>query len=78
MQNFDKMVRLKVFRKGDYVLRTVFPNTKEVDAGKLTPTWEGPYLITSVIGNYTYRLQDLEGQDVPRSWNAIILKKYFF
>ncbi|KAL0462697.1 UNVERIFIED_CONTAM: hypothetical protein Slati_0157300 [Sesamum latifolium] len=45
--------------------------------GKLDPTWEGPYKVTSVIGKGAYELEDPEGRPLPRLWNVHNLKKYF-
>ncbi|KAL0458774.1 UNVERIFIED_CONTAM: hypothetical protein Slati_0504600 [Sesamum latifolium] len=45
--------------------------------GKLDPTWEGPYKVTSVIGKGAYELEDPEGRPLPRPWNVHNLKKYF-
>lgn len=35
----NKNARAKTFRIGDWVLRKVFQNTKERNAGKLAPAW---------------------------------------
>lgn len=75
---FNKNVRVKVFHEGDYVLRRVFQNTQELNAGKLSIKWEGPYRISKVVGKGAYKLQTLDNQDIPRSWNATHLKRYFF
>ncbi|XP_074291505.1 uncharacterized protein LOC141618303 [Silene latifolia] len=37
-KSYNKSVKARVFRIGDLVLRRVFPNTKEENAGKLAPT----------------------------------------
>ena len=34
-RHFNKNVKAKIFQEGDYVLRQVFQNTQEVNAGKL-------------------------------------------
>ena len=44
-RSYNKNVKVRVFKIGDWVLRKVFPNTREPNAGKLAPTWEGPYRI---------------------------------
>ena len=67
-----------MFKVGDWVLRKVFPNTREANAGKLAPTWEGHYRITRVVGQGAYELTSKEGVEIPRSWNATHLKPYFF
>ena len=42
------------FIEGDLVLRL-----KQKKPHKLSPPWEGPYVITEVVGNGAYRLKDL-------------------
>ena len=39
---------------GDLVLRKVTLSTKELNAGKLGPTWEGPYKVVKVSRPGTY------------------------
>ncbi|KAJ9538663.1 hypothetical protein OSB04_031396, partial [Centaurea solstitialis] len=73
-RHFNKKVKAKNFQVGDYVLRHVFQNTQEPNAGKLSIKWEGPYIISKVIGNGAYRLTTMEGTEIPRSWNAHHLK----
>ncbi|KAJ9552577.1 LOW QUALITY PROTEIN: hypothetical protein OSB04_016622 [Centaurea solstitialis] len=77
-RHFNKKVKAKIFQVGDYVLRHVFQNTQEPNAGKLSIKWEGPYIISKVIGNGAYRLTTMEGMEIPRSWNAHHLKRYYF
>ncbi|KAI3770603.1 hypothetical protein L6452_01743 [Arctium lappa] len=48
-------------------------NTKEPNSVKLSIKWEGSYRITEIVGKGGYRLQALDGRDIPRSWNAGIL-----
>ena len=43
------------------VLQKVVGNTRDVHAGKLTPTWEGPYRVTAIAGAGAYYLEDLDG-----------------
>ncbi|KAL0462431.1 UNVERIFIED_CONTAM: hypothetical protein Slati_0130700 [Sesamum latifolium] len=74
INSYNKRVKSRSFQVGDLVLR-------RVDAlkptGKLDPTWEGPYKVTSVIGKGAYELEDPEGRPLPRPWNVHNLKKYF-
>ena len=56
-RHFNKNVSAKVFQVGDYVLRRVFQNTQELNAGKLPTKFEGPYRITKFIGKVAYKLQ---------------------
>ncbi|XP_038678367.1 uncharacterized protein LOC119979809 [Tripterygium wilfordii] len=73
---FNKNVRTRAFEEGDRVLIKVFENTKELNAGKLGPNWEGPYLIDRVLGNGSYNLCRESGEVILHPWNAIHLKLY--
>ncbi|KAI3707588.1 hypothetical protein L6452_26214 [Arctium lappa] len=74
-RHFNKNVKTKVLQEGDHVLRRMFQNTQEANAGKLSIKWEGPYRISKVMGKGAYRLQTLDDQEIPRSWNATHLKR---
>jgi hypothetical protein len=75
-RSYNKRVNVRRFEIGDLVLRKVFPNTKNKDAGKFAAKWEGPYHISEIANNGAYRLIDLDGKEVPRPWNALHLKLY--
>jgi hypothetical protein len=63
----DRKVQLKNTRPGYLVLRRVAnPNT----VGKLQLKWEGPFLVVPSSRPGSYRLKDMNGNDIPRSWNA--------
>ena len=63
---------------GDFVLRKMEAVGRANEKGKLTPNWEGPYKIREEVRDGTYRLEDLDGRRLPRTWNADNLKKYYF
>ena len=44
---------------------------------KLAPNWEGPYKVKSVQGRETYKLETMDGFEVPRTWHAQNLKIYY-
>jgi hypothetical protein len=44
--------------------------------GKLQLKWEGPFLVVSTLRPGSYRLKDMDGNDIPRSWNADELRRY--
>jgi hypothetical protein len=63
----DRKVRLKNIKSGHLILRRVAnPDT----VGKLQLKWEDPFLIVSSSRPRSYRLNDMNGNDIPRSWNA--------
>jgi hypothetical protein len=63
----DRKVRLKNIKPRHLVLRRV-ANPETV--GKLQLKWEGPFLVVSSSRLGSYRLKDMDGNDIPRSWNA--------
>ena len=62
----------------DLVLRKVFENTREWKAGKLGANWEGPYMISKIIKPCVYELTEMSGEKVPRSWNSLNLKRFYY
>jgi hypothetical protein len=70
----DRKVRLKNIKPGHLVLRRVAnPDT----VGKLQLKWEGPFLVVSSSRPGSYRLKDMDGNDILRSWNADELRPYY-
>jgi hypothetical protein len=70
----DRKVRLKNIKPGHLVLRRVAnPDT----VGKLQLKWEEPFLVVSLSRPGSYRLKDMNGNDIPRSWNADELRRYY-
>jgi hypothetical protein len=58
----DRKVRLKNIKPGHMVLRRVAnPDT----VGKLQLKWEGPFLVVSSSRPGSYRLKDMDGNDIP-------------
>jgi hypothetical protein len=70
----DRKVRLKNIKLGHLVLRRV-ANLDTV--GKLQLKWEGPFLVVSSSRPGSYKLKDMDGNDIPRSWNADELRRYY-
>jgi hypothetical protein len=71
---WDRKGRLKNIKPGYLVLRRVAnPDTIR----KLQLKWEGPFLVVSLSRPGSYRLKDMDGNDVPRSWNADELWRYY-
>jgi hypothetical protein len=60
----DRKVRLKNIKPGHLVLRRV-ANPDIV--GKLQLKWEGPFLVLSSSRPGSYRLKDMDDNDIPRS-----------
>jgi hypothetical protein len=70
----DRKVRLKNIKLGHLVLQRV-ANFDTV--GKLQLKWEGPFLVVSSSRPGSYRLKDMDDNDIPRSWNTDELRLYY-
>ncbi|KAL2241737.1 UNVERIFIED_CONTAM: Retrovirus-related Pol polyprotein from transposon opus [Sesamum indicum] len=66
LRGHNKNLKPRSLQVGDLVLRKV-EVSKHV--GKLDPNWEGPFKVVEIIGKGTYKLQDVQGNEVPRPWN---------
>jgi hypothetical protein len=70
----DRKIKLKNIKPGNLVFRRVAnPDT----VGKLQLKWEDPFLVVSSSRPGSYRLKDMDGNDIPRSWNADELRRYY-
>jgi hypothetical protein len=70
----DRKVWLKNIKPGHLVLQRVAnPDT----VGKLQLKWEGPFLVVSSSRPGSYRLKDMDDNDIPKSWNADELRRYY-
>ena len=56
----------RAFNVGDLVLRLVQSNK---DRHKLSPPWEGPYVIAEVLQPGTYKLKTIDGEFFTNAWN---------
>ncbi|XP_070057509.1 uncharacterized protein [Nicotiana tomentosiformis] len=65
------------FKVEDLVLRKMTQNTREINVGKLGPTWESPYRVSIVTGKWSYELENQDGVKLPSNWNVTHLKRYY-
>lgn len=63
---YNKRVRLVTFHEGDFVYKNneASRNTKP---RKLTPNWEGPYLVIKKFREGMYKLSTMDGKEVSRT-----------
>ncbi|XP_076891436.1 uncharacterized protein LOC143542835 [Bidens hawaiensis] len=73
---YNARVREVKFKVGDLVLRENEASRQE-NQGKLGPRREGPYQIIWAGENGAYKLAYHTGEEVPRTWNAMQLRKYY-
>ena len=70
-------MKTREFSVGDLVLRRAVGNMQDMNAGKLAPTWEGPYRVTTIAGAGAYYLKGLDERPLSRPWNIYNLKKFY-
>lgn len=75
-QYYNQKVRPVAFKVGDFVYRRNETSRVE-NQGKLGPNWEGPYRVTEAYYNGLYKLETMDGHEVPRTWHAINLRNCF-
>jgi hypothetical protein len=73
-RRFNFKVIHREMKEGDLVLKQVVSPTR---IGKLMPNWEGPYKIKDKLSHGAYKLEEMNGDPVPRTWNAVNLRHYF-
>jgi ribonuclease HI/transposase InsO family protein len=70
----DKVIRHRSFAVGDLVLRRIL--TAE-GRHKLSPLWEGPFIVAEVTRPGSYRLTQMDGTEIGNSWNIEHLRKFY-
>ena len=59
---------------GDLVLRLRQSNKGR---HKLTPPWEGPYIVAQVLKPRTYKLANEKGKILTNAWNIEQLRRFY-
>nr|KYP45943.1 Gypsy retrotransposon integrase-like protein 1 [Cajanus cajan] len=70
-------IKPREFHLGDLVWRVVREARRDRTQGKLAPDWDGPFRIRHNLNNEVYKLEELNGKIIPRTWNVTHLKHYF-
>ncbi|XP_072076843.1 uncharacterized protein [Arachis hypogaea] len=74
---YNARVLKREFEQNDLVLRRNDVGLPTRGEGKLAANWEGPYRVKEVIGRGAYKLERLDGKEVPRTWNAGNLRRFY-
>jgi hypothetical protein len=61
-----RKVQCRDFSEGDLVLR---PRQDNRGRHKLSPPWEGPYIVVKVLKPGTYKLVNEDGEELTNAWN---------
>ena len=80
----SRKVNPRVFQEGDLVLRLV---QRTAGRHKLSPPWEGPFIVSKALHNDSYYLIDAQepvknkvgklDQEVERPWNLALLRPFY-
>ncbi|KAK1606789.1 hypothetical protein QYE76_030462 [Lolium multiflorum] len=80
----SRKVNPRVFREGDLVLRLV---QRTEGRHKLSPPWEGPFIVSKALHNDAYYLIDAQewkkgkadksGEETKRPWNVALLRPFY-
>ena len=78
----SRRVRTRTFQEGDLVLRLIQDQT---DMHKLSPPWEGPFVVSKNLHNGSYYLIDVREhedsrqseEETKRPWNIALLRPYY-
>ena len=73
---YNLQVKGRAFKEEDLVPRKLEASGVG-QKGKLALNWEGPYKVQGPRGPGAYKLETLEGVEVPRTWHAQNLKIYY-
>ena len=81
MQRYhNRRVRTRAFQVGDLVLRLIQDQT---GIHKLSPPWEGPFVVSKNLHNGSYYLIDVREdsrsseEETRRPWNIALLRPYY-
>jgi hypothetical protein len=69
-----RKVRRRDFSEGDLVLRLRQDNRGR---HKLSPPWEGPYIMVKVLKPGTYKLTNEDGEELTNAWNIQQLRHFY-
>ncbi|XP_072076573.1 uncharacterized protein [Arachis hypogaea] len=74
---YNSKVLNRNFGEGNLVLWCNDIGPPTLGEGKLAANWEGPYRVKEVLGKGAYKLECLDGSDIPRMWNVVNLKRFY-
>jgi transposase InsO family protein len=69
-----RKVRRRDFNEEDLVLRLCQDNRGR---HKLSPPWEGPYVVVKVLKPGTYKLANEDGEELTNAWNIQQLRRFY-
>ena len=75
--SFEKNVKKEMFTVGDLVLRWDARKDEKGKHGKFENLWIGPFLVIKILGNNTFVLQNLKGEEIAGPVNGRFLNHFY-
>ncbi|XP_026416678.1 uncharacterized protein LOC113312134 [Papaver somniferum] len=78
--SYDRKVRERSFKPGEYVLKKTRAATMEPNFRNLGANWEGPYIVDRPASRGSYYLRNLDGTKDSKPWNpwnSFHFKKFY-
>jgi transposase InsO family protein len=69
-----RKIRRQDFSEGDLLLRLC---QDKRGRHKLSPPWEGPYVVVKVLKPGTYKLANEDGEELTNDWNIQQLRRFY-
>nr|KYP75646.1 Retrovirus-related Pol polyprotein from transposon 17.6 [Cajanus cajan] len=76
-RRFNSNLKPRTFHDGDLVWRATGSARRNPSEGKLAANWDGPFRVRHALHNGAYKLEELSGKVLPRTWNSTHLKTYY-
>ena len=73
-RHYNKNTQSRSLQVGDLALRRI---QKTDGRHKLLSPWEGPFIVTKVIGLGTYKLITKDGKEVNNTWHISQLRRFY-
>ncbi|KAF9606285.1 hypothetical protein IFM89_024288 [Coptis chinensis] len=74
--SYDKKLRARAFKLGNWVLRTRQRSNEKPNSGKLGENWEGSFIIERLASKGSYFLKNLTGDVLTKPWNVYHLRLF--
>nr|KYP50046.1 hypothetical protein KK1_028201 [Cajanus cajan] len=76
-RHFNSNLKSRTFHEGDLVWRATGSARRNSSEGKLSASWDGLFRVRHALHNGAYKLEELSGKVIPRTWNSTHLKTYY-
>ncbi|XP_072088204.1 uncharacterized protein [Arachis hypogaea] len=74
---YNKKVIRRNFALDDLILTRHDIGVNKSGQGKLAANWKRPYKVIEVLGKGYYKVSDLNRVELPRSWHACNMRRYY-